>query len=64
MKYLVLIQARCGSSRLPEKVMLDLCGKPDLQRVVERVQRSRYVDEVIVVTSIEKSNLPDRKSVV
>ncbi len=58
MKYLVLIQARCGSSRLPEKVMLDLCGKPDLQRVVERVQRSRYVDEVIVVTSIEKSNLP------
>lgn len=58
MKYLVLIQARCGSSRLPGKVMLDLCGKPSLQRVIERVQRSRHVDEVIVITSIEKSNLP------
>lgn len=58
MKYLVLIQARCDSSRLPGKVMLDLCGKPDIQRVIERVQRSSYVDEVIVITSIEKSNLP------
>ncbi len=58
MKYLVLIQARCGSSRLPGKVMKDLCGKPDLQRVVERVQQSQYVDEVMVITSIEKNNLP------
>lgn len=58
MKYLVLIQARCGSTRLPGKVMLDLCGKPALQRVVERVQRSCHADEVIVITSIPKSNLP------
>ncbi len=37
---------------------MDLCGKPQLQRVAERVQRSRYVDEVMVITSIEKVNLP------
>ena len=58
MKYLVMIQARCGSTRLPNKVMKDLCGKPALQRMIERVQRSKYADEVMVVTSIEKNNLP------
>lgn len=57
-KYLVLIQARMGSSRLPNKVLKDICGKPDLQWVVERVQRSRYADEIMVITSIEKNNLP------
>lgn len=58
MKYLAMIQARCGSSRLPNKVLMDLCGKPALQRMIERVQRSRRIDEVMVVTSIEKNNLP------
>lgn len=58
MKYLAMIQARCGSTRLPNKVLKKLCGKPALQRVIERVQRSNIVDEVMVVTSIEKNNLP------
>ncbi len=58
MKYLVLIQARCGSTRLPNKVLKDLAGKPDLQWVIERVKRSKLVDEVMVITSIEKNNLP------
>ena len=58
MKYLVLIQARCGSTRLPNKVMRDLCGKPLLQRMIDRVKCSVLVDEVMVVTSIEKNNLP------
>ncbi len=58
MQNLVLIQARMGSSRFPNKVLKDLCGKPDLQWVIERVKRSRMADEVVVVTSIEKENLP------
>ena len=58
MKYLAMIQARCGSTRLPNKVLKDLFGKPALQRMIERVQRSKLVDEVMVVTSIEKNNLP------
>lgn len=58
MDYLVMIQARCGSTRLPNKVLKDLCGKPALQRMIERVRRSKRVDEVMVVTSIEKNNLP------
>lgn len=58
MDYLVMIQARCGSTRLPNKVLKDLCGKPALQRMIERVKRSKRADEVMVVTSIEKNNLP------
>lgn len=58
MKYLAMIQARCDSTRLPNKVLKNLCGKPQLQRVIERVAKSNYVDEVMVITSIEKSNLP------
>ena len=58
MKYIVMIQARCGSSRLPSKVLKDLSGKPELQWVVERVQKSKRIDEVMVLTSIEKNNLP------
>lgn len=58
MKYLVMIQARCGSVRLPNKVLMDLCGKPALSRMIERVQRSKLVDEVMVVTSIDRNNLP------
>lgn len=58
MKYLVLIQARCGSKRLPDKVLKNISGKTDLQWVIERVKRSRRIDEVMVITSIEKNNLP------
>lgn len=57
MKYLAMIQARCGSTRLPNKVLMDLCGKPALQRMIERVKMSKMIDEVMVITSIEKNNL-------
>ena len=46
MKYLVMFQARCGSSRLPNKVLKDIAGKTDLQWVIERVRRSRLIDGI------------------
>lgn len=58
MKFLALIQARMDSSRLNNKVLLTAAGKPMLQHEIERIQRSLLTDEVVVVTSIEKSNLP------
>lgn len=58
MRYLAMIQARCGSSRLPRKVLKDLCGKTVLERVIERVQQSKYVDEVMVVTSLNPEDIP------
>lgn len=58
MNYLAMIQARCGSTRLPNKVLKDLCGKPVLQWMIERVRQSELLDEVMVITSVDKENLP------
>lgn len=57
MKYIAMIQARYDSSRLKGKVLLELQGKPVLLHVINRVKKSKYVDETIVLTSIEKSCL-------
>lgn len=46
-----IIQARQGSSRLPNKATVDICGKPALQRVIERVKSSKKLDYVIVATT-------------
>ncbi|WMJ24045.1 glycosyltransferase family protein [Paludicola sp. MB14-C6] len=47
----VIIQARMGSTRLPGKVMLNLCGKPVLWHVLQRVKQAKKVDDIIVATS-------------
>lgn len=53
---LLIIQARTGSSRLPNKVMKELCRKPILQHVIERCSRASRVDKVIVATTIAKND--------
>lgn len=45
-----IIQARMGSTRLPGKVLMDLCGKPILQHVIERVTES-HASRVMVATT-------------
>jgi spore coat polysaccharide biosynthesis protein SpsF len=56
MKIVVLIQARMGSKRLPNKMMLSLHGKPILEWVIRRVQNAKRVDEVILATSENSEN--------
>lgn len=56
-KIVAIIQARMGSTRLPNKVLMDLNGKAVLERVIERVQKSKYIDEIIVATTIAKHDL-------
>jgi len=56
MKVVAVIQARMSSTRLPGKVMLPLGNKHVLERDIERVSRSRTVDEVVVATSESKSD--------
>lgn len=58
MTVIALIQARMGATRLPGKVLMDLAGKPVLQHVVERIQASKYVDEVVVVTTLQNQDIP------
>ena len=47
-----IIQARMGSSRLPGKVLKDVCGAPLLVREVIRVRRARSLGQVVVATTV------------
>jgi len=50
MKNIVIIPARLGSSRLPRKVILDICGKPMVQHVYEAAKKAKHIDEVYIAT--------------
>ena len=50
MKVLGIIPARYGSTRLPGKPLLDICGKSMIQRVYEQCLKSKILDSVIVAT--------------
>lgn len=54
MKIVAMIPARLASSRLPEKMILDLCGLPVILRTYEAVKATGLFDEVIVVTDSKK----------
>lgn len=58
MKNLAIVQARMGATRLPGKVLKDFAGKPDIQRVIDRLSMSDKIDEIVVATSIDTANLP------
>jgi spore coat polysaccharide biosynthesis protein SpsF (cytidylyltransferase family) len=51
-KIVACIEARMGSSRLPGKVLMELGGKPVLQVLAERLSLSKYIDEIIIATTI------------
>jgi spore coat polysaccharide biosynthesis protein SpsF len=53
---LAIIQARMASSRLPGKVLLDICGKPMLERVLDRVKLARSIDNILVATTTDPSD--------
>jgi spore coat polysaccharide biosynthesis protein SpsF len=55
-KKLAIIQARMSSSRLPGKVMMDIAGRPMLQRVFERATQAQSIDEAILATTTDPSD--------
>ena len=52
-RVVAIIQARMSSSRLPGKVMLDLCGRSVLERVIRRTKTCNILDDVWLATSSE-----------
>jgi spore coat polysaccharide biosynthesis protein SpsF len=50
-KVAAIIQARRGSTRLPDKVFLELSNKPLLEHVVERLKKADLLQEIIIVTT-------------
>lgn len=57
MKNIAIIQARTGSTRLPNKVLKKIENKPVLQHVIERVSESKLLDELVVATTISYDDL-------
>lgn len=51
-----IIQARMGSARLPGKALVNICGKPMLRHVVERVRRSKRIDRIVIATTQKKED--------
>ena len=54
MKTLAVIPARLASTRLPEKPLIDVGGKPLVIRVLEQVKRCERVDRILVATDSER----------
>jgi spore coat polysaccharide biosynthesis protein SpsF len=53
MRIVSTIEARMSSTRLPEKTMKEMVGKPMLELIIERLKRARQVDEIVVATTTE-----------
>jgi len=53
-----IIQARMGSTRLPNKVLMEVNGRPLLSYMIERVKAAETIDEVVIATSSGKSDDP------
>jgi len=53
-KVLAVIPSRWASTRFPGKPLAMIKGKPMIQRVVERAEQAKLVDEVLVATDDER----------
>ena len=51
-----VIQARTGSSRLPNKILLPLSNAPLLYRMYERVAASKLKGTIIIATTTDKND--------
>ncbi|MEI7707614.1 MAG: aminotransferase class III-fold pyridoxal phosphate-dependent enzyme [Chlorobium sp.] len=58
MKIVALVQARMGSTRLPNKVMKPIGGVPMIELLLRRLSASSEVDQVVVATSTAERNKP------
>lgn len=56
MNIVALVQARMGSTRLPDKVMKPISGKPMIELLLSRLSRSVRIDRIVVATSTEPRN--------
>ncbi len=56
MKTVAIVQARIGSTRLPGKALLDLAGRPLIVLMLQRVKKSRTVDEIVLATGQGSQN--------
>ena len=56
MKTIAIVQARMGSTRLPNKVMKVINGVPMIELLLARLSQSKELDQIVVATSIDAKN--------
>lgn len=58
MRVVAIVQARMGSTRLPNKVMKLVGGFPMIELLLARLSRAREVNEIVIATSVDPRNEP------
>lgn len=56
MKIVAVTQARTNSTRLPGKILLEICGKTILEIHLNRLKTSKLVDKLIVSTTVNETD--------
>ena len=56
MRKLIIVQARMGSSRLPGKVLKEVCGKTLLEHLIIRLRRVLQADHIVIATTIKEQD--------
>ena len=54
MKVNAIIQARCGSTRFPNKVFADINGNPLIWHVVNRLTYAKTIDQIVNPTTVNE----------
>jgi spore coat polysaccharide biosynthesis protein SpsF len=54
----VIVQARMTSTRLPGKVLMDVAGRPMLERELERLLRCQRADEIVLAVTTNDDDDP------
>lgn len=50
-KIIATVECRMASTRLPGKVMMESCGKPMLEHIVERLRRVQKIHDIVFATT-------------
>lgn len=58
MKIVAIVQARMGSTRLPNKVMKPIGGVPMIELLLARLAKSTQIDQIVLATSTDERNTP------
>jgi glutamate-1-semialdehyde 2,1-aminomutase len=58
MTTLAIVQARMGSTRLPNKVMRTILGVPMIELLLARLSRSKQINQIVLATSQDARNQP------
>lgn len=56
MKTVAIVQARMGSTRLPNKVMKLIEGEPLIALLLKRLAKATEIDQIVVATSVDPRN--------